>query len=52
MRVVKHWHRLPGEVVAAPSLVVLKARLDGALSTLVWWKMSLLMVGGLELDDL
>jgi len=24
----------------------LKARLDGALSTLVWWKMSLLMAGG------
>jgi len=31
---------------------VLKARLDGALSTLGWWKMSLLMAGGLEPDDL
>jgi len=52
MRVVKHWPRLPREAVAAPSLAVLKARLDGALSTLVWWKMSLLMAGGLEPDDL
>jgi len=52
MRVVKHWHRLPREAVAALSLAVFKARLDGALSTLVWWKMSLLMAGGLEPDDL
>ncbi|KFO71003.1 hypothetical protein N303_09190, partial [Cuculus canorus] len=35
MRVVKHWHRLPREAVAAPSLEVFKARLDGALSSLV-----------------
>jgi len=46
MRVVKHWPRLPREAVAAPSLAVLKARLDGALSNLVWWEMSLLMAGG------
>jgi len=52
MRLVKHWPRLPREAVAAPSLEVFKARLDGALSTLVWWKMSLLMAGGLEQDDL
>ena len=52
MRVVRPWHRLPREAVAALSLAVLKARLDGALSSLVWWKMSLLMVGGLEPDDL
>jgi len=31
---------------------VFKARLDGALSTLVWWMMSLLMAGALEPDDL
>jgi len=35
MRVVKHWNRLPGEAVAAPSLEVFKVRLDGALSNLV-----------------
>ncbi|KFR09836.1 hypothetical protein N306_03155, partial [Opisthocomus hoazin] len=35
MRVVKHWHRLPREAMAAPSLSVFKARLDGALSNLV-----------------
>jgi len=35
MRVVKHWSRLPREVVAASSLEVFKARLDGALSNLV-----------------
>jgi len=52
VRVVKHWHRLPREAVADPSLEVFKARLDGALSTLVWWKMSLLMAGGLEPDNL
>jgi len=50
--VVKHWPRLPREAVAAPSLAGLKARLDGALSTLGWWKESLLMAGGLEPDDL
>jgi len=34
IRVVKHWNRLPREVVDAPSLAVFKARLDGALSNL------------------
>ncbi|KFR09809.1 hypothetical protein N306_03123, partial [Opisthocomus hoazin] len=34
MRVVRHWNRLPSEVVDAPSLQVFKARLDGALSNL------------------
>jgi len=34
-RVVKHWNRLLREAVAAPSLAVFKARLDGALSSLV-----------------
>jgi len=35
VRMVKHWNRLPGEVVEAPSLETFKARLDGALSNLV-----------------
>jgi len=52
MRVVKHWHRLPREAVAAPFLAVFKARLDEALSNLVWWKVSLSMAGGWELHDL
>jgi len=46
------WHRLPGEAVAAPSLAVFKARLDGAWRYLVWWKVSLPVARGLELDDL
>jgi len=37
MRVVRHWHRLPRETVDAPSLEVLKIRLDGALSSLISW---------------
>ncbi|KFP20868.1 hypothetical protein Z169_01843, partial [Egretta garzetta] len=35
VRVVKHWNRLPREVVEAPSLEAFKARLDGALSNLI-----------------
>ncbi|KFP09185.1 hypothetical protein Z169_06201, partial [Egretta garzetta] len=35
MWVVKHWNRLPREVVEAPSLETFKARLDGALSNLI-----------------
>jgi len=52
MRVVKHWNRMPRGAVDARSLAVFQARLDGALSNLVWWKMSLLMAGELEPDDL
>ena len=48
LRVVRPWPRLPREAVASPSLAVFKARLDGALSNLVWWKVSLLVAGGLE----
>jgi len=46
LRVVRPWPRFPRETVAAPSLAVFKARLDGTLSTLVWWKVSLPMAGG------
>jgi len=35
MSVVRHWNKLPKEVVDAPSLEVFKARMDGALSSLV-----------------
>jgi len=51
MRVVKHWHRLPREAEEAPALETFKARLDRALSNLVWLKMSLLTAGWLGLDD-
>jgi len=51
-RVMRHWKRMPREVVDAPSLEVFKARLSGALSNLVSWEESLPMAGGLELNDL
>ena len=35
MRIVKHWNRLPREVVDAPSLETFKVRWDGALNNLV-----------------
>jgi len=39
--VVKPWSGFPREVVNAPSVETSKARLDGALSTLIQLKMSL-----------
>jgi len=48
MRVVKHWNRLLRQVVEAPSLQTFQARLDRALSNLIWLKMSLLTAGGLS----
>jgi len=48
MRVVKPWHRLPREVVGAPSLGAFKARLDGALSNLIQLKMLVLIAGVLD----
>lgn len=35
VRVVRHWHRFPREAVDAPSLQVLKARVEKVLSNLV-----------------
>ncbi|KFQ32428.1 hypothetical protein N332_04893, partial [Mesitornis unicolor] len=35
VRMVRHWQRLPREVVDVPSLEVFKARLDRALGNLV-----------------
>jgi len=35
VQVVRHWNRLPREVVDASSLQVFKARLGGALSNLI-----------------
>uniref|UniRef100_A0A803V991 Large ribosomal subunit protein uL22m n=1 Tax=Ficedula albicollis TaxID=59894 RepID=A0A803V991_FICAL len=40
VRVVKPWHRMPRESVAAPSLGVFKARLGAARSKQRWWKVS------------
>lgn len=45
IRVVKHWHRLFGEVVDAPPLRTSKVRFDAAWSELIWLEMSLLMAG-------
>ena len=38
--------RLPKEVVDAPSLEAVKARLDVALGSLVWWLVTLHIAGG------
>jgi len=51
VRVVRHWNRLPREDGDAPSLEAFKTRLDGALSNLIWWVLSLPIAGELELDD-
>ena len=50
MWMVKCCNRLPREVGDAPSLATLKVRLDKALSSLIWLKMSLLIAG--ELDQM
>ena len=35
LRVVKHWNRLPRDVVDAPSLSVFKRHLDNALNSML-----------------
>lgn len=47
---LRHWHRWPREV-DAPFLEALKARLDWALSNVVWWEMSLPVSRSLEPDN-
>ena len=47
---MRHWNRLPKEVVDAPSLEAFKARLDVALGSLVCWLVTL-HTAGLELDE-
>lgn len=46
------WDRLPTETVDASSLEVFKAKLDMALRNQVWWKVSLCIAEGLQLDGL
>jgi len=48
MKMMRHWNRLPKEVVDAPSLKVFKNMLDKPFSNLTYWKVSLPMAGGLE----
>jgi len=48
MRVVRHWNRLPNEVVEAPPLQTFKVRLGGALSNLIYSQMTLLTAAGLD----
>jgi len=48
MRMGKPWQGLPREVVDVPSLEMFKVKLDGALSNLIWVKVSLLTAGGLD----
>lgn len=49
---LRHWNRLLREVVDAPSPETSKARLDVAFSKLNEDKVSLIIAGGLETDDL
>ena len=45
LRVLRHWNRQPREAVDLPSLEALQARLDGAVSNLVWREVSLPIAG-------
>ena len=47
IRVVKHWNRLPREVVEAPCQETFKASLDSTLSNLILLKILLLTAGWL-----
>jgi len=45
-RVMRHWNRLPREVVDTPSLGAFSTKLNGALGSLIWWMAALPMAGG------
>lgn len=51
-REVRHWNKFHGVVVDVPTLEMFNAKLDGSLSNLIWWKLSLPMAGMLELGGL
>ena len=46
--IVKHWNRLPREVVDAPSKQALKVRIDGALTNLILLLVFLFIAGELN----
>jgi len=48
MSEVKHWNRLPREVVDASSLETFKVKMDGALRNLISLKMSWPIAGQLD----
>lgn len=50
--VLRHQYRLPGKAADVLSLEVFEAKLNGALSNLLSWKVFLPMAGGLELGGL
>lgn len=52
MRVTKHWNMFPREDADLPCLEVFKIKMNGALSNLILWKVSLHVAQELELDDL
>lgn len=45
---VRHWNRLPREVVDAPSLETFKVRLDQALGNVIWLWLTLFIAGELD----
>jgi len=51
LKVVRHWHRLPGYTVDTPSLEAIKARLNGALGSLIYWEV-LLPLQRVKIDGL
>ena len=48
MRVVKHWNKLPRDVIDTLSLEIFRERLDEALGNLIYLQMSLFTTGELD----